>query len=380
MISFELSEEQEDLRKTYHQIAQSQLRPLYLDLSEKKSDLSVYSRFVKILTNEQFNSFLIPKKYGGKQFDAVTTSIILEEIAWGALDLTTVYQPNYHAIITLLIAGSEEQKEEFFPLMLNSPECVSSFCVTEAKGGSDSSSFSTTASLKDEVYILNGKKRLVFNGGHSLFYVVWSNMDTNKSRSGINVFIVPKELAGISCCEHSGLGLCNVPVAEVSFENVEVPKKYLIGDPGSGYLLLMQTLDWARAFVGATCVGAARAALEEAVEYSKTRIIRNRPIINHQGVGFTLAELAAQLEAARLMVWKACRLIDLNLDYAVASSISKLLASELAVRATSEGMLILGQASVDPSMVIGKMLKYAQLMRTFEGTNHVQKAMVAERL
>ena len=380
MISFDLTKRQIHLREKFHIIAKSQLRPLLSELDRIKPN-PMDHQLLEIIGKEHLNSLLIPKEYGGQQVDNVTLAIIMEEIAWGSPDLVSIYMANMHAIKTILIGGTKQQKAEILPLLLDSKGCVVSFCPEEGKGGSDSSSYSTTASEKNDVFVLNGTKKPVMNAGNSAFYMLWANMDDNKGRSGINAFIVPCNSAGITCGPYyDKSGYRNKPVASVSFENVRVPKRYLIGSAGSGYLLLMQTLDWSRAFIGASSVGYARAAIEEAIEYARTRIIKNRPIIHYQGVGFVLADLATQLEAARLLVWKACKLIDALQDHTTESSMAKLFASELAVKATSDGMLILGQKCIDPSSLMGKFQREAELMRIFEGTSQIQKTIIMNQL
>jgi alkylation response protein AidB-like acyl-CoA dehydrogenase len=161
---------------------------------------------------------------------------------------------------------------------------------------------------------------------------------------------------------------------------VAVPTSGLIGVPGSGYLLLSQTLDLGRAFFGAICVGLARAALEEAIQFAKERVILGRPIMRNQGIGFVLAELATDLEAARLLVWRACRLMDLNQDYSQASSMAKLSASEVAVRAAAEGIQILGQKGYVEGSPMDKYQRDAQALRITEGTSQIQKMIIASQL
>jgi alkylation response protein AidB-like acyl-CoA dehydrogenase len=161
---------------------------------------------------------------------------------------------------------------------------------------------------------------------------------------------------------------------------VVVPKSNLIGLPGSGYLLLMQTLDLGRALVGAICVGLARAALEEVVSFAKKRVVASRPIIENQGISFVLAELATEIDAARLLVWRACRLMDLSMDFTSESSMAKLFASETAARVTREGMLILGQSAYTRPNLMAKYQRDAQGLQILEGTKQIQKIIIASQL
>ena len=380
MISFELTDQQRELQRKFHDIAESWLRPVSFEIDQRTPG-PIDPCFIGILAREALNAFIIPDEWGGKPVDGLTLSVIIEELAWGSMDLSSIFQANMHAMKTILIGGSEAQKRAFLPPMLSATGTVASFCPTEDKSGSDSSSYATIAMQKKGAYILNGAKNPVINAGHALFYIVWANMAQDRGRSGINAFIVPGTAAGLTCGPYyDKSGYRGVPMAMVSLDNVDVPKNHLIGPSGSGYLLLMQTVDWGRAFAGASCVGLARAAIEEALEYAKTRIIKNRPIISNQGISFILAELVTQLEAARLLVRKACRLMDAGLDYTAASSMAKFFASELAVRATSEGMLILGHKSLYHSSLMGKLQRDAQLTRIVEGTSQIQKAIIVSQL
>lgn len=153
-----------------------------------------------------------------------------------------------------------------------------------------------------------------------------------------------------------------------------------MGLPGSGYLLLMQCLDWGRAFFGAVCVGLARAAIEESIQFAKNRVILNRPIIKNQGISFILAELATKIDAARFLVWRACRLMDLNMDFSRESSMAKLFASEVAAKATNEGMLILGKKGYLEPSPMAKYQRDAQALRILEGTSQIQKMIISGQL
>ncbi|OPL13319.1 MAG: hypothetical protein AVO39_03345 [delta proteobacterium MLS_D] len=380
MISFTLSEHQRELQQKFRETGELRLRPVAAEI-DRAAPGPLDRRFLDILGSEGLISLLVPEEYGGQHVDAITLAVIIEELGWASTDFAAVFQSTFHAVKTILVGGSPEQKKRFLKELLAPSGRVAAFCPTEEQGGSDSSSFRTTARLSGDRYILNGEKTPVINAGSAAFYIVWANMDTDRGRSGINAFVVPGDTPGVTCGPYyDKSGHRGVPIATVTFDNVEVPKENLIGAPGSGYLLLMQTVDSGRAFVGASCVGLARAALEIALEHAKKRTIKSRPIISNQGVSFSLADLLTHLEAARLLVWKACELMNAGLDHSAASAMAKLFASELAVHATSEGMLILGQKSMHRSALMEKFQRDAQLTRIVEGTSHIQKAVIASQL
>jgi len=380
MISFELSEEQRALQKRLRHLAEESLHPLSLRIDAEKPG-TIDKAYLKVIAEENLNAFIIPEEYGGKPLDRLTLSLVTEEIGYGCAGLACIYAATDHAVSSFLISGSKEQNHAFLPLLLNTTGEVASCCITEEKGGSDTSYFSTMARPEGDHYVINGSKIPIFNAGSAAFYVVWASSDTGRGRTGINAYIIPRDARGITIgAYHDKPGLRCAPTSEVVFHDVIVPKSNLIGLPGSGYLLLMQTLDWGRAFFGAICVGVARAAIEATIQFAKKRVILNRPIVKNQGVSFLLAELATEIDAARLLVWRACRLMDLNMDYTRESSMAKLFASEVAARTTNEGMLILGQKGYTSPSLIAKYQRDAHALRILEGTSQIQKMIIASQI
>lgn len=379
MISFELSTEQKKLQQKIHRRAEK-LHPLSLKVEAARPG-PIDKNYRKIIAEEKLNSFIIPEEFGGRPLDQLTLSIITEEIGFGCAGLASIYAATVHSVSALLIGGSPEQKKRFLPLLLRPADSVASCCITEEKGGSDTASFKTIATQEGDSYVISGEKVPIINAGNAVFYIVWASSDTGRGRAGINTFVIPKNTEGISVGPYQDKpGLRCAPTATVSFRNVAVPKSNLIGLPGSGYLLLMQTLDWGRAFFGAICVGLARAALEEAIGFAKKRVVSNRPIIKNQGISFILSELATEIDAARLLVWRACRLMDLNKDYTRESSMAKLFASEVAARASSLGMQILGQKGYLQPHLMSKFQRDSQGLLILEGTSHIQKLIIASQL
>jgi len=379
MISFELSAEQKKLQQRIHRRAE-RLQLLSLKVEAAKPG-PIDKSYRRIMAEEKLNSFIIPEEFGGNPLDQLSLSIITEEIGYGCAGLASIYAATVHSVSALLIGGSLEQKKRYLPLLLRPADSVASCCITEEKGGSDTASFGTMAKQESDNYIINGEKVPIINAGNAVFYIVWASSDTGRGRAGINTFVIPKGADGISVGPYQDKpGLRCAPTATVNFRDVIVPRANLIGLPGSGYLLLMQTLDWGRAFFGAICVGLARAALEEAISFAKKRVVSNRPIIKNQGISFILSELATEIDAARLLVWRACRLMDLNRDYTRESSMAKLFASEAAARASSLGMQILGQKGYLQPHLMSKFQRDAQGLLILEGTSQIQKMIIASQL
>ena len=382
MISFELTKEQKALKDRLHRIAVDKIQPYSLEIDASKPG-KIDKRYLEIIAQEKLNAFIIPERYGGRPLKWVTLSLVMEELGLGCAGFAGIYAQTLHVVSTILIGGSPAQKKEFLPLLLGPSGAVASFCLTEEKGGSDVSSFSTKALLeKDDYYRLNGSKTPIINAGDAVFYVVWANTGTGKKGlAEINAFIIPRDEQGMSFGPlHDKPGLRSAPTATVFLKDLNVPISNLIGPSGSGYLLFTQTIDRGRALVGSICVGLARAAIEMAIGFAKERTVRARPIIRNQDISFSLAELATDLEAARLLVWKACHRMDKHMDYTALSSMAKLFASELAVRATTQGMLILGQRGCKRPSLMDKFQRDAQMTRIIEGTSQVQKMIIASQL
>lgn len=380
MISFELSSEQKKLELKFRRIAKKKIHPLSLAVDAAKPG-PIDPAYLEILSTENLNALFIPREYGGDPIDFLTLSLITEELAYGCAGLASIYASSLQAVSALLICGSDEQKTAWLPLLLGPGARVASCCITEEKGGSDISSFSTIAESRGEYFVINGSKSTVISAGYAAFHVVWASSDTVKGHGGINTFIIPADSPGITVGPyHDKPGLRGAPTASIHFKDVLVPKSNLIGLPCSGYYLLLQTLDWGRAFFSAICVGLARAAHDEATAFAKQRILWKRPIIKNQSIAFTLAEQSTNICAARLLVWRACRMLDLNTHYTKEASMAKLFASNTAASIANEGMLIMGQKAHTVPSLMSKFQRDAQALRVLEGTDHVQKMIIASHL
>jgi len=379
MISFELSKQQKKLQQRMRLLAKDELRPYSLQL-EKEPPGPMGARFRRILAEVRLNALIVPEEYGGQMIDRLTLAVVTEEIGYGCAGFACIWASTVHAATTLLIGGTDDQKSRFLPLLLRPSGEVASYASTEAKGGSDSRAFATEARLEKGGYVITGEKCPIINAGFASFYIVWAGDSTGKGRQGINAFVVPQGSTRMSFGPyHDKPGLRSAPTASISFDRVHVPESNLVGLPGSGYLLLSQTVDMARAFVGAICVGLARASMEEIVDFVRHRVTAGRPVIRNQGIRFTLAEMAVELEAARLLVWKASRLIDLGLDYTWESSMAKLMASEVAVKITVEGTQLLGQKGYVEGSPMSKYHEDALALRMIVGTSQIQKMIIASQ-
>ena len=379
MISLELSAEQKRTELKFMRLAKK-LHPLSLKIDAQQPG-PIDPAYLDIIADQDLNAYMVPKQYGGRPLDFVTLSLVIEGLGYGCAGFASIYCVTMHAVSALLIGGSHDQKAAYLPLLLGHSGRPVGCCITEEKGGSDTSRFSTKADADGEHYIINGTKSPVISAGDAAFYVVWANTGTGRGRGDINAFIVPGDSPGISIGPyHDKPGLRCAPSATVTFSNVKVHKYDLIGAPGSGYPLLVQSLDLGRALFSAVCVGIAKAAFDETATFAKQHTIANKAIIRNQGIGFPLADQATDICAGRLLVWRACRMMDRNAHYTKEASMAKLFSSRMAARIANEGMLIMGQTAHTKPNLMAKFQRDAQVLRLLEGTDHIQKMIISSQI
>lgn len=325
----------------------------------------------------------VPKEYGGLGLDLFTTGLVIEEIAAASPGLAAIIAATLHAAEPILLAGTEQQKSEFFPLLTGTDAGLAAFALTEPSGGSDLNSISSKATTDNGGYRLNGCKDYVINAGVSRFTSVIAATNLQNKKTSLRIFLVPEDTPGLKVDKiynTSGINLARIGC--INFEDAFISNQHVIKsrEVGSGYLLLTQTFDVGRALVSALAVGIARAALETALEFSESRLQSGLPIKNHQAIAFTLADMATQIEMARLMTWKACWLIDQGGDYSVASAMAKLASSSIAQQVTCAAADIMGARGYIQGSLIEQLVRDARVLSTIEGTNHIQRAVISSQL
>jgi acyl-CoA dehydrogenase len=377
MISFELTPEQQLLQETARRFAQNEMAPVAQEYDQRgEFALKVYQKaFAAGLMND-----IIPEKYGGAGLASFETTLITEELAFGCAGMTTTTLSNGLATIPLLIAGTEEQKEHFFT-MLTSKLTFASFDLTEPGAGSDAASMSTTATRQGDGYVLNGEKCFITNGGVASYHVVFATLDKSKRSKGVTAFIVPSETPGVTPGkDENKMGHRASNTTTVQYENVEIPASLRLGEEGQGFRLAMQTLDRARSSVAAMGVGLARAALDHSARYAQQRTTFGQPIANHQGIQFMLAEMARDVEAARLLTWHAAWMVDQGMNASKESSCAKLFATDTAMRAATDAVQIFGGNGYMREYPVEKLMRDAKLLQIYEGTNQIQRIVIARHV
>ncbi|MGE5396430.1 MAG: acyl-CoA dehydrogenase family protein [Chitinophagales bacterium] len=382
MISLELTREQKKWVETARGVVKEEISPRALEL-DQKGDAEFDWAPVKALAECNLVCPTVPREYGGPGLGHLTTAIVMEEIAAGCAGVAAVVAANMHAAAPIILAGTEYQKETFLvPLVLPEPS-VASFALTEPEAGSDVESINAFAQFENHKYRLTGRKDFVLNASVAKFISVFAATTHQQKRSSMRAFIVPNPSSGLVIGQNrrkAGIRYANT--SELILDGVEIPERNVIGGDkaGSGYLLLTQAFDRGRALVGAIAVGIARAAYEMALDFARERIQFGKPIIEHQSVAFALADMATKIELARLITWKACWLIDQDQDYTTASSMAKLVTSQVAQEVTCQAADILGSRGYLANSLADKLVRDARVLSTIEGTNQIQRAIIASLL
>ena len=324
---------------------------------------------------------IVPKEYGGLGLDRFTTALIMEEIAAGHPGLAAVVAATLHAAEPIILAGSQQQKECFLPSLIGKKAGLAAFALTEHSGGSDLTNMETCALKKGKSFFINGNKDYVINAPVASFISLIATADHSRNKASIRVFLVPGDLPKIGKRRITS-GLNYAAISEIIFANTRIDETNVIreDEAGSGYLLLNQTFDRGRAMVAAISVGIARRAMETANEFAEEREQFGTKIKNHQAVAFTLADMATDIEMARLLYWKAGWLIDKGGDYSTASAMAKLASSHIAQRVTCAAADIMGARAYEKGSLLEQLVRDARVLSTIEGTSNINRLLIASQL
>lgn len=377
MIDFALTDEQRALQALARDFAQNRIAPVAPGLDrtgEYPHDLLKQAHKLGLL------NLTIDDAYGGGGLGWLESALVSEEFAAACAGVTTAANANELALTPIKIAGSEEQKQRFIPPIARDGG-LAAFCVTEPNAGSDVAALRTRAVKKGDEFILYGTKHFISNGNVAQWLTVFASTDPEEKHRGISAFVVPAETRGITR-RHMGekMGHRASDTAEIVFEDVRVPAANRLGDEGQGFKIAMETFNLTRIGVGAAGVGVARAALEASLKFAKERQQFGQPISNFQGVQFMLADMAMKIETARLAVWHAAWLADQQLPYAYASAIAKAVGSDVAMEVTTDAVQIHGGYGYMKDFQVEKYMRDAKLLQIYEGTNQIQRLVIARAL
>jgi alkylation response protein AidB-like acyl-CoA dehydrogenase len=372
-ISFELTDEQRELQAVAHEFAERELRSIARDWDERED---YPPRLLAKAAAAGLTSYAIPEEFGGGGVDAVTAALIAEELSWGCAGLASTIQATMFPVRPLLRFGTDEQRRRYLPLLAREEGALGAIAFTEAHAGSDLASIRASARRDGDAWILGGEKVYVTNGGIADLTVVFACAE-----EGITAFLVERGDPGVAAGrKERKLGLRASYTGSLVLDGARLPADRLLGEPGEGFLVAMDFFEVSRPQVAAAAVGVARAAFEHATEYARTREAFGRPILDRQGVSFKLADMAMQIEAARLLVWRACAASDAGRDAGLLGSYAKAFAADAAMRATTDAVQILGGAGIMRDHPVEKWLRDAKVFQVVEGTSEIQRQIVATYL
>ncbi|HEX8983105.1 MAG TPA: acyl-CoA dehydrogenase family protein [Ktedonobacterales bacterium] len=378
MIDFTLTPEQAEIRDLAHTFAEQEIRPVAAELDEHEE---FPWELVKKAGELGLTTFAFPESVGGLGItDELTNCIITEELSWGCAGVATVLGGTHLASIPILLAGSDEQKERLLkPVVERNGLCA--MALTEPEAGSDVAAMTSTARREGDHYIINGTKRFITNGGIADLYVVFASVDRSLGHRGVTAFIVPGDTKGLSGGKkEKKLGIRCSHTGEVIMEDVRVPVENRLGEEGSGFKLAMTMLDRSRPMVASIAVGIARAAYEYARDYAMERVQFGKPIAANQGLQFMLADMATKVQAARLMTWWSARVTETARPFLYESSMAKNFASDVAMEVTTDAVQIYGGYGYIREYPVEKLFRDAKITQIYEGTNQIQKMVVAAQI
>ncbi|MEW6508117.1 MAG: acyl-CoA dehydrogenase family protein [Bacteroidota bacterium] len=374
----ELDENRKNIRDTIRGFAESVIKPVVMEYDEpQKFPLEI----MKQLGELGFLGILVPEEYGGVGLGYVEYSIVVEEIARVDPSIAlSVAAHNGLCTNHILVHANEELKKKYLP-DLASGKKIGAWGLTEPSSGSDAAAMQTTALFQDNNYILNGTKNFITHGESGQTIVVMAVTDKSEVKKGISAFVVEKDFSGFSSGKKENkLGMRASETTQLHFENCIVPKENLIGVEGEGFIQAMKILEGGRISIAALSVGLAQGCLEAAISYSKQRKQFNKPISEFQAIQFKLADIATDIEAARLMTYKAAQLKDSGKPVSSAAAKAKLFASEIATKAASEAVQIFGGYGFVKDYPVEKFYRDVKLLTIGEGTSEVQRIILARDL
>lgn len=375
-MNFNLTPEQEAIQSLAREFADHEIIPNSRRYDEEEK---FPEEIMNKLRDVGLFNLAIPEAFGGPGIDKVSHALIVEEIARGCAGIATSMEANSLASYPILVGGSEELKKRFLPRLTEGRQ-YASFALTEPGAGSDVKSLKTTAERVGDHYVLNGEKCFITNASYAHFYVVLAKLK-NAEEDSFVALVVERDSDGLSVGEsEKKMGLRSSNTASIIFENVSVPVSNRIGAEGEGFKIFMKALSHARPMVGAQSVGVAQGAYEEALRYAKERVQFGKPIADFQAIQFMLADMAMNIEAARLLVHKAAFLLEQGILSASSSSFAKTFAADTAMKVAADAVQIFGGYGFIREYPVEKYFRDAKIMQIYEGTNQIQRVVIAKEI
>jgi acyl-CoA dehydrogenase len=377
VIGFSLSDDLLEIQSRARAFAREEILPIAAEYDRKGE---VPPGIVEKARAAGLLNVTIPKAYGGMGYSALQSAFIAEELGAACAGISITILVNGLALTPIQLFGTEEQKARFLRPIAEGAK-LAAFCLTEPEAGSDAGAIKTTAIPDGDVFVINGRKCFITSGGMAEIMVIFALTDPNRGSRGASAIIVPGSAQGIRVTKvEDKMGQRASNTVELAFENVRVPQTNLLAKPGRGFGIALQVLDFGRSGVAALSVGVARAALEHAIQYARTRYQFGDPIISNQGVAFMLADMATKVEASRLLTWQAAWMADHQIKATAQSAMAKCFASDTAMEVTTNAVQILGGYGYMRDHPVEKLMRDAKLLQIYEGTNQIQRMVIARHL
>jgi len=377
-MNYFFTEEQLMIKDLARQIAEEKLKPIRAEMDEKAE---FPWEIVKVFRESDLFGIYIPEEYGGFGGGITELCLAVEELSRVCGGMSLSLAATALATFPVLLFGNDEQKKKYLP-DLAAGKYLAAFALTEPEAGSDAGATKTTARREGDHYVLNGTKCFITNGGVAEVVTVIAMTDKEKGSRGASAFIVNKDTPGFSVGkEEDKMGIRASSTSELIFEDCKVPAENLLGKEGMGFIVAMKTLDQSRPGVAAQSLGIAQGALDESVAYARQRRQFGRPIISFQGLQWMLADMSAQVEAARALIYAVARAIDQGEKrIAKEAAICKLFASDVAMKVTTDAVQVLGGYGYMKDYPVEKMMRDAKITQIYEGTNQIQRSVIATQL
>lgn len=376
MVDFALSEEHVMLQRMARDFARNEILPKVEELDETGEfplDIMNKARKVGLL------NLNIPEAYGGMGATVFEECLVAEEICWACSGVGTAMYINNLAAVPIKLAGSEEQKKAWLGRMTEGQ--LGSYAVTEPGAGSDVAGITTFAERKGAEYVLSGSKTFISNATHSDFFVVFARTDREDRYGGISCFVVEQDREGFSLSKKfEKLGQRCADTAEIALDEVVIPSAHRIGEEGQGFMIAMGVFDISRPSVAAMAVGVAQRALDESVKYAKERMAFGKPIMAFQAVSHMIADMAINVEAGRLLAWKAAWNVDRGKPDTRTAAFAKAFAADMCMKATLDAVQVLGGYGYMREYPVEKLMRDAKVFQIYEGTSQIQRVIIAREL
>lgn len=376
-VSFELSPEQQELQKLANDFAKDVIRPAagHHDETGEWPDAIMKKGWELGLMNAH-----IPESCGGMGLGTFDGCLIDEELGWGCTGIATAMTANTLAQVPVIVAGSEAQKKKWLSPFVDAP-LLCSYAVTEPNAGSDVAAVKTTAIKKGDKYVLNGQKMWITGAGKASWFFVLAKTDPNGGHKGMSGFVVDAKSPGITIGKkENNMGQRASDTRGITFEDVAVPAENLLAGEGEGFKIAMKAFDHTRPLVAAAAVGLARAATEHALAYARERKTFGKAIVEHQGIAFMLADMAASVEAARLLVWRAGWEIDQGRRNTIYAAMAKKCGADWAMQVATDAVQVFGGNGFNREYPVEKLMRDAKVMQIYEGTSQIQRMIIAREM